>query len=203
MLLTLLGCILMVALLIQFTYYLFFFSLPYSSKKNHERTKEDKSVSVIIYIKNNTEELKQNLPAIIGQEYKNFEIVLVNHSSSDETIDIIEEFQQNHQNIKVVNVENKETFWGNKKYALTLGIKAAVHDYLLFFDINCKPESKFWIRQMASKLITNTSIVIGYKSLKSKTFSIKNIFIRFYNTLTSLKMFTFARFKTPYKGPQS
>ena len=199
MIFTVLYCILILTLLIQFTYYFLFFSLPFNCK-NNEKIKDEKSVSVIIYIKNNGKELKQNLPDLLHQEYKNFEIVLVNHSSSDETIDIIEKFQQNHKNIKVVNVENKETFWGNKKYALTLGIKGADNDYLLFFDINCKPASPYWIKQMVSKLFTNTSVVIGYKSLKKKPLSIQNIFIRFYNTISSLKMFTFAKFKTPYRA---
>jgi hypothetical protein len=34
---------------------------------------------------------------------------------------------------------------GNKKYALTLGIKAAKNEYLLFTDADCYPTSKEWI----------------------------------------------------------
>ncbi|CAM1370418.1 glycosyltransferase [Tenacibaculum xiamenense] len=200
MLLTALYCILVAVLLVQLIYYLFFFTLPFNSKKNSGLTNANKAVSVIIYIKNNVNELKQNLPFILNQKYDDFEIVLINHSSSDESLDVIKNFQQNHNHIKVVNVENKEAFWGNKKYALTLGIKAASNDFLLFFDIHCKPLSELWIKEMATKLVTETSVVIGYKSLTSNKFSIKNIFIRFYNTLSSLKMFMFAKLNNPYKG---
>ncbi len=200
MFITALYCILIAVLLVQFIYYLFFFTLPFNSKRNGGLTNKTKAISVIIYIKNNANELKQNLESIIHQEYSDFEIVLVNHSSSDESLDIIKNFRQNHNNIKVVNVENKEAFWGNKKYALTLGIKAASNGYLLFFDIHCKPLSKFWIKEMSSKLVDKTSVVIGYKSLTSKKFSLGNIFIRFYNTLSSLKMLTFAKLNNPYRG---
>ncbi|WP_176829739.1 glycosyltransferase [Tenacibaculum sp. MAR_2009_124] len=188
--------------MVQFIYYLFFFTLPFNTKRNGTLIVENKAISIIIYIKNNANELKQNLPSIINQEYKDFEIVLVNHSSSDQSLEIIKHFQQNHHHIKVVNVENKEAFWGNKKYALTLGIKAASNDSLLFFNIDCKPASKLWIKEMASKLDKETSVVIGYKSLKSTKFSVKSLFIRFHNTLSSLKFFTFAKLNNPYKGFQ-
>ena len=39
---------------------------------------------------------------------------------------------------------------GNKKYALTLGIKAAKYEYLLFTDANCRPENENWMQDMTS-----------------------------------------------------
>ena len=46
-------------------------------------------------------------------------------------------FQKQSSKIKIVNVKNNEAFWGNKKYALTLGIKAATNEHLLFTDADC------------------------------------------------------------------
>jgi hypothetical protein len=51
----------------------------------------------------------------------------------------------------LVKVRNNEAFWGNKKYALTLGIKAAKNEYLLFTDADCYPNSKDWITAMSSQ----------------------------------------------------
>lgn len=193
MFITSLYCILIVALLVQFLFYLFFFK-SFLHKEKNKAISYKKPISIIIYIKNNENDLKLNLPSIIDQEYDDFEIILINHSSTDNSLNLIKDFQKKHSNIKLVNVENKEVFWGNKKYALTLGIKASSNDFLLFTDIKCKPLSKLWIKEMASKLITHSDIVIGYKSIKS------NILIQFYNTITSLKSFTFAKLNLPYKG---
>ena len=193
MFITSLYCILIAALLVQFLFYLFFFK-SFLLKEKNKANSNKKPISIIIYIKNNENDLKLNLPSIIDQEYDDFEIILIDHSSTDDSVELIKDFQKKYSNIKLVNVENKEVFWGNKKYALTLGIKASSNDFLLFTNIRCKPLSKFWIKEMASKLITHSDIVIGYKSIKS------NILIQFYNTIISLKSFTFVKLNLPYKG---
>ena len=116
-------------------------------------------VSVIICAKNEAENLKKFLPAIIEQEYPDFEIVVINDSSKDDTLDIIHHFSKLQNNIKIVDVKSNEAFWGNKKYALTLGIKAAKNDFLLFTDADCKPVSKYWIKEMSANFSNSKSIV--------------------------------------------
>lgn len=90
-------------------------------------------VSVIICAKNEAKNLKTFLPLIITQNYSNFEIVLINDASHDETLQVMEGFSLQHSNIKIVSVKNTEAFWGNKKYALTLGIKASTNDYCFLY----------------------------------------------------------------------
>jgi len=59
------------------------------------------------------------------QDYPDYEIILIDDASSDETLEIFEAFEKQYSNIRLVKVKNNEAFWGNKKFALTLGIKAA------------------------------------------------------------------------------
>src|SRR5699024_12683762 len=109
-------------------------------------------ISVLVYIKNNVENLESNLNAILEQDYPDFEIILINDSSTDDSFIIIEEFQKSHPNfpIYLTNVHGNEMFWGSKKYALTLGIKRAKNNYLLFTDGHCKPLTNQWIREMST-----------------------------------------------------
>ncbi|CAL2108569.1 Glycosyltransferase, catalytic subunit of cellulose synthase and poly-beta-1,6-N-acetylglucosamine synthase [Tenacibaculum sp. 190524A02b] len=187
---------------IQFIYYLVFgFSIA-NRKKNTSITSFNSPVSVIVYIKNNAEDLQKNLPYIINQDYNEFEIVLVNHASTDNSSALIEELQEKHANIKVVNVENKEAFWGNKKYALTLGIKASSHDYLLFIDCKFQPFSNQWVKEITSNFNTPKEIIIGYKKLATKKYSFSNIFVRFINCLTFIKALSFSKIHKPFKGFQ-
>jgi hypothetical protein len=51
-------------------------------------------------------------------------VVLIDDASSDSTLDIFEDLK-NYTQYPFGKVRNNEAFWGNKKYALTLGIKAA------------------------------------------------------------------------------
>ncbi|TXD50968.1 MULTISPECIES: glycosyltransferase [unclassified Polaribacter] len=181
---------------IQIIYYLLFSTFLFKQKKKDAKT-EHVPVSVIVYSKNNTSELEDYLPFIIDQEYPIFEIVLINNASSDDSIDTMKAFQKKHENIKIVSVENNEAFWNNKKYALTLGIKAAKHDHLLFTNATSKPLSKTWIAQMSSKFTFKRTIVLAYTKIKREK-SFTNLLIRFHNLLKALKCFSFAKTGTPF-----
>ena len=109
---------------IQVIFNLFFFG-KFAFLKTSTKTPNNFGVSVIICAKNEAENLQKFLPSVVSQDYPNFEIVLINDASKDKTLKVMESFASKHSNIKLVNVKNVEAFWGNKKYALTLGIKVA------------------------------------------------------------------------------
>lgn len=182
---------------IQLIYYGFIFP-RFALAKSKTPTKKKIAVSVIICAKNEVENLQQFLPLIIEQEYPDFEIVLINDASHDNTLNIMENFAKKNSNIKIVNVENIEAFWGNKKYALTLGIKVATNDFLLFTDADCKPVSKYWIATMSRHFSNTKSIVIGYGAYKKTKHSFLNKLIRYETLLTAIQYFSYAKFGVPY-----
>ena len=112
---------------VQLIYYFGFYG-TFAFAKPQQITPKNLPVSVVICAKNEAENLKKLIPILATQNYPDFEIVLIDDASSDETIDIVEEFQLQYRNLKLVKVENNEAFWANKKYSLTLGIKAATKE---------------------------------------------------------------------------
>ena len=184
---------------IQIAYYLgFLFS--FSLKRAETRLKKHLPISLIICAKNESENLKKNIPLILNQNYSNFEIVLVNDSSYDDTLEVMKRFNAQNDNIKLVDVKTNEAFWGNKKYALTLGIKASKHDFLVFTDADCTPNSEQWLAQMSSHFSNEKSIVLGYGAYAKKKFSVLNKLIRFETVLTALQYFSYAKMGEPYMG---
>lgn len=181
---------------IQTTYYILFSTFLFGLKKNKNNITEV-PVSVIIYTKNQAKIIQQFLPSILEQKHSKFEIVLINNASSDNTKDVVELFTKKHANLKILNVENNEAFWGSKKYALTLGIKASKYNNLLFTDAKCKPVSKYWISEMSKKFTSKKTIILGYKKYQKKN-SIINIFTRFENLLTAIKCFGFTKLGSSY-----
>ena len=184
---------------IQIAYYLIIFQ-RFAFFKPQSKTPKNISISVIVCAKNEAENLKQFIPLIANQEYSNFEIVLVNDASTDNTLDVMEELENKYSNIKIVNVENNEAFWANKKYALTLGIKASKHDYLIFTDADCKPVSKYWIKEISSNFSNQKTIVLGYGGYRKVKNSFLNKLIRFETLLTAIQYFSYAKFGLPYMG---
>ena len=185
--------------IIQVIFYAFIFGkFAFSGQK--KVTPKKITISVIICAKNEAENLKKFLPSIIEQDYPNFEIVLINDSSNDDTLDVIHHFTKLNDNIKVVDVKSIEAFWGNKKYALTLGIKAAKNDFLLFTDADCKPVSKYWIKEMSANFSNTKSIVLGYGAYSKIKKSFLNKLIRFETLITAVNYFSFAKSGLPYMG---
>jgi glycosyltransferase involved in cell wall biosynthesis len=184
---------------IQISYYLNF--LFYFAVKHAEtRLKKSISISVIICAKNEAENLKKNIPLILKQDYPTFEVVLVNDSSSDYSLDVMKDFAQKHTNIKLVDVKTTEAFWGNKKYALALGIKASKNDFLVFTDADCKPNSSQWLEHISSNFSNEKSIVLGYGAYAKEEFSFLNKLIRFETVMTALQYFSYANLGIPYMG---
>ena len=184
---------------IQIVYYLVFINF-FSFQKSESKKARNIPLSVIICAKNEAENLTQNLPKIISQDYKDFEIVLINDSSSDDTLEVIEDFADKHSNITVVDVKSIEQFWGNKKYALTLGIKATKNEFLIFTDADCQPSSKYWLRELSSHFSNQKSIVLGYGAYKKVKYSFLNTLIRFETLMTAVQYFSYANAGLPYMG---
>ncbi len=184
--------------LVNLLYFFSFFSFAASGIKN--KMHPQVPVSVIICAKNEEENLRNFLPAVLDQDYPNFEVIVINDASTDNTLEVIEEFQKIDPRIKLVNVQNNEAFWANKKYALTLGIKKANHDHLLFTDADCAPQSKNWIMEMSRNFQPGNSIVLGYGGYFSKSGSLLNKIIRFETLLTAIQYFSYAKLGSPYMG---
>ena len=182
---------------VQLVFYFIFLRYFAITKDTHSKPKNI-AVSVIICAKNEAKNLKIFLPSIIEQDYPRFEIVLIDDDSHDNTLDIMESFAERHSNIKLVKVKNVEAFWSNKKYALTLGIKASSYDYLLFTDADCKPVSKNWIKSISSQFTNEKTIVLGYGGYEKIKHSLLNKLIRFETLLTAIQYFSFAKAGMPY-----
>lgn len=184
---------------IQILYYLGIFS-RFAFAKPVETTPKKIPISVIVCAKNEEENVKKLVPLLIEQDYPIFEIVLINDASSDNTLELFEQYEKQYSNVKLVNVVNNEAFWGNKKFALTLGIKAAKYEYLLFTDADCYPTSKDWITKMSSHFTQTKTIVLGYGAYEKIKKSFLNKIIRFDTMLTAVQYFSWAKAGKPYMG---
>lgn len=185
--------------IINCVYYLFFSNVGFG-KITPPQGNLKQAVSVIVCSKNEQENLKVLVPLLLEQNHPNFEVILINDASQDDTRDVIEEFMSQDARIKMVNVVNNESFWGNKKYALTLGIKKAVNDHLIFIDADCVPNSEEWLGIMAQHLSQEKSIVLGYGGYQKVKSSLLNALIRYETVLTAIQYFSYAMRGNPYMG---
>lgn len=195
-----LPIILLAPAAIQVIYYLFIFSRFAFSRAKKGDSKTLPPISVIVCGRNEEENFKKNLPSLLTQKYPEFEIVAVNDQSIDNSKDVLEEFQKHYKNLRLVDVQENDRFWNGKKYGLTLGIKAAAYDNLLFIDADCVPASKEWILEMASGFgNSDKEIVLGYGAYERKKGWLNKV-IRFETLHSAIQYFSWALWGMPYMG---
>ncbi|MBC7912882.1 MAG: glycosyltransferase [Pyrinomonadaceae bacterium] len=156
-------------------------------------------VSVIICARNEERKLEANLASILEQDYPNFEVIVVNDCSVDDSHMILRGFASLYPHLKVVTIEEHERFKHGKKFAVTLGIKAAANEYLLFTDADCVPASNKWIEKMQNHFSEKTEIVLGFSPYGKKP-GLLNKLIRFETFNTAINYFSFALAGKPYMG---
>ncbi len=189
--------------LVCFFIQLYFLS-SYLKLKNCEISANNSSsqtlpVSVIICARNEAQNLQENLPAIFAQNYPDFEVVVVNDCSIDDTPHILNQFKTSYPNLKVVTVAEHKRFKTGKKFALTMGIKAAKNEHLLLTDADCKPVSENWIQLMQECFSDQKEIVLGYSPYR-KTGGLLNTFTRFETVKTAINYLSSALNNKPYMG---
>ena len=156
-------------------------------------------VSIIIAARNESDNLYENIPYLLQQNYPEYEIIVINNQSIDDSAYLLNAFTQQFENVRVIEVNRSQHIKPGKKLPLTLGIKGAKYEHLLFIDADCKPTSNTWIKSMASNFVTGKELVIGYGPYtKEKGFL--NRVIRFDTSWIAVSYFSMALAKLPYMG---
>lgn len=168
-------------------------ALSFRTVSNQPET-SNAAVSLVLYSKNQAKHIKTQLPKFFKQNHQNFEIVLINHASTDESLEVMKKFQNKYTALKIIDVKNNEAFWASKKYALTLGIKAAAHNQLVLSSIDFEPQSTSWLQYMAADA-NKKQMVFGYvKHLNH------NYFCRFFDFFRTIKIYTLGKKGLYYSG---
>ncbi|MBT3173906.1 MAG: glycosyltransferase [Lentimicrobiaceae bacterium] len=193
------ACLFALTVLIQLGYYLIVFLKFIKFNPRGLDSETDEPVSVIIAAHNEDFNLEKNLPYIFAQDYPNFEVVVINHASTDNTSHVLSDFSRINKNLKIVNIDEDLNFFKGKKFPLSIGIKSASHEILLLTDADCKPKSNQWIKQMVSNYDATTEIILGYGPYNEED-SFLNKIIRYDTFMVALQYFSFAISKFPYMG---
>jgi poly-beta-1,6-N-acetyl-D-glucosamine synthase len=186
------------AFLVQLFYYLKIFRKLAFYKEDKPEVK-DQPVSVVICAKNEAKNLHKNIPLYFSQNYPEFQVVVVNDCSADESEEILEEFEKKYPNLHVVTLKEDNINDHDKKLALTLGIKGAKHELMLLTDADCVPVDNNWIASMVRNFSPQTDIVLGYGGYK-KTKGFLNKLIRFDTFFIALQYLSYALDKNTYMG---
>ncbi len=183
---------------IQLFYYLYFY-LAVFIYRHPDPEQEKKPVSVIICARNELVNLRSFLTSVLEQDYPDYEVIVVNDCSEDNSYDVLGEYLQKYPHLRISNVNKDPKFTHNKKFAQFIGIKAARNDILLFTDADCHPESDKWIAGMASRFDEKTDFVLGYGGYMKRK-GLLNTYLRYDTLAIALQYLGMAIRGIPYMG---
>ncbi|MBA3664383.1 MAG: glycosyltransferase [Bacteroidetes bacterium] len=153
--------------------------LPLALFKETPANNTNEPVSIIICAKNEDDNLTEFLPKILTQNYPaEFEVIVVNDCSIDNTENVIDEFAKIFPNLRKANIKEDAYYKHGKKFALLVGIKAARFNRLVLTDADCYPASNNWLKQMAARFSIEKEIILGYGAYEKQK-GLLNKLIRF------------------------
>ena len=190
-----------ITLIIQLLYHWGVFS-KVAFYKNKRRPKTDcelEPVSIVLCARDAYEYLIELVPVLLGQDYPDFEIVIVNDCSDDETEEYLKDLERKEPRIKPVQLKQHLNFFNGKKFPLSMGIKSAQNDLIVLTDCNCMPTNDQWLRSVVNCYGKNTEVVIGYSPYIRKK-GLLNYLMRFDAMQNALLYLSAALKGRPYMG---
>ncbi len=156
-------CALAMVFFVQLFYYLGVFTKVSGYVPQVVGNHKDEPVSIIICARNEEDNLMKHLPLLLNQDYDSkFEVIVVNDCSFDESYEKMLRMQPDYPHLEIRNIVKNDHYEHGKKFALSIGIKAAKYNRLLLTDADCYPTSANWLKIMQRNFTDKKTIVLGY-----------------------------------------
>ena len=157
-------------------------------------------VTVLICARDEAHNLKKYLPLVCEQRYPNdFEVLVVNDLSEDDTMEALFDLGRKYANLDYRTIPEQAKVLKGKKFALTIGVKAAKYPNIVLTDADCYPSSPFWLQRMASCFSDKKNIVLGFGGYEKRGGMLNKV-IRYETFLSGLSYLSFAKIGMPYMG---
>jgi len=182
--------------LILLGYYLVFWRRLLIFKPSTKSFSNFPFVSVIICAKNESDNLLNFIPEVVGQDYPAYEVIVVDDASSDDSLKILKQLSTQYNNLRVFSFDFKKYSHG-KKEVLEYGISQAKSDYLVLTDADCRPNSHNWLKTMVNGFSDGSELVCGVGQYEKRNSNINQL-IQVDTGFIAVNYLSFALAKLPY-----
>ena len=123
--------------------------------------------SLVMTVHDQEEEVRSELPRLLGQHYDDYEVIVVDEHSSDNTIDVLNLLKAGHPQLYTTFLPKYHFQQHRRRLAFTIGVKAAKKDWIIFTDISTIPPSETWLEELSEYTGSDTVLALGYVNHKS------------------------------------
>lgn len=140
---------------------------------NLHPTSSQPRFSIVISAHDQSADLRQCLPLLLEQEYEAYEVIVVNEASTDETDDVLKAMKERYSHLYTTFIPKDSRYENRQKLGLTLGVKAAKYEWIVFISAGTFPPSQQWLAQIADQLGSD-ELMLGYITSKDHSFRLQS-----------------------------
>lgn len=189
----------LIGALVVLAFFHFFFFSRLAFKKPVVEPDRALPVTVVICSRNESNSLQQLIPLLMDQDHHEFEVVVVNDRSEDDTWEILQWMKPNFAKLRPVNIQADEKFSYGKKIALGVGIRSAKNQHVILTDADCMPVSRDWISTICAGFRGGKKIVIAFSPYEKQR-GFTNLMERYDGISKAVQYISFAQAGFPYMG---
>lgn len=124
--------------------------------------------SIVIAVRDQAPDIERNLPLLLTQQYDgDYEVIVVDESSTDNTADVLKQLKTLHNHLYTTFLPRYQFQRERQRLALTIGVKAAKYEWVVFADINMLIPSEQWLDELSAFACRPTELLLGYIDRKS------------------------------------
>ena len=139
-----------------------------------ETAENQPPVSILITAHDNLAELERNLPMFLRQQYAaDYQVIVVCQSTDGETQDFLKRTAAENPHLYYTYIPESSRYMSRKKLQITLGVKAAKHEWIVLTEPNCRPSNDKWLQTMVRQCQDPNHLVLGYVALDEETKSVR------------------------------
>lgn len=139
-----------------------------------ETAENQPPVSILITAHDNLAELERNLPMFLHQQYAaDYQVIVVCQSTDGETQDFLKRTAAENPHLYYTYIPESSRYMSRKKLQITLGVKAAKHEWIILTEPNCRPSNDKWLQTMVRQCQDPNHLVLGYVALDEETKSVR------------------------------
>jgi glycosyltransferase involved in cell wall biosynthesis len=141
---------------------------------------EPQALSFILTFRNEEQNLRKNLPAVLNIDEDNFEVVAVDDLSTDNSMIVLGALKERYKRLRYSSL-SQET-WFSVKMAQNIALKAAKNRWVMVIPPSICEYSDSWISTVSSSVTEKSDVVVNYSNVKHDG--------TFYNLLYRIEFFS-------------
>lgn len=121
------------------------------------------SVTIVLSVHNQAQELRQNLPLLLTQSYPvEYEVIVVDRRSDDETLSLLESMEESYPHLHHTYCPATARDISLQRLALTLGIKSACYEWICILQPDCQVTGNQWLQAIMQPCTPSADAVLGF-----------------------------------------